>query len=554
MITPSTKDKSFDVLSRSLEANVDPLILFQACTDSVDKTSAQHRILLESSEPGVQGSQHSMLLISQALKIEARGQKVTVEAVNANGKIALNKIKLCLEQQTNHTPDVEPSILENKTNLVLMYPDTRLIEEESKRVKRLTSLDAIRKIQSILTHNNQADAHKLIIAGIVGFDYVDSLEVLPLIESTTDDFPDFLFFVSDQQIIMDQKANRIEIREILFNDGADEFRLGQARGRIHDREQLIKEQHKISTNEESSLIPVQQNHYNVSPQAEEFLQQVALVKDAIEKGQIFQTVISRQFSMPCNHPMLAYQILKQQNPSPYQFYLEMGDDIVIGASPESSLCYKHQNRSIAIMPIAGTRGRGRTASGKVNEELDARLEADLKLDKKELAEHLMLVDLARNDIARVAETGSRKVKELMSVVRYSAVMHMVSCVEATLHSELDVIHACQSCFHMGTLTGAPKKEAMTIIRNIEQRKRGVYGGAVGYFTGDGDLDTAIVIRSAHIKNGTAVITAGAGIVADSVAEAELKETELKAASVINAISLSEQLSGENDKQRIEEIE
>jgi len=269
------------------------------------------------------------------------------------------------------------------------------------------------------------------------------------------------------------------------------------------------------------------------------MSEVRKVQAAIAKGQVFQTVISRQFSLHCKHPALAYQFLKQQNPSPYQFYLELGDYILFGASPESSLRYQHQQRTISIMPIAGTRGRGRTANGEINAELDARLEADLKLDDKELAEHLMLVDLARNDLARIAETGSRRVRELMSVYRYSAVMHMVSRIDATLREDLDIYHACQSCFHMGTLTGAPKKEAMKLIREIEQRRRGAYGGAVGYFTAAGDMDTAIVIRSALVKNDRATITAGAGVVADSTAENELKETELKAAAVIRAIQYAE---------------
>jgi len=278
---------------------------------------------------------------------------------------------------------------------------------------------------------------------------------------------------------------------------------------------------------------------DVYPDADSFKSDVLTIKQAIARGQIFQTVISRNFTLNCHDTVLAYQFLKKQNPSPYQFYLKLNNYTLFGASPESSLRYQHEDRSIGIMPIAGTRGRGRNVDGTINEELDARLEADLKLDEKELAEHLMLVDLARNDLARIAETGSRKVKELMTVYRYAAVMHMVSRIQATLRQDLDIFHACQSCFHMGTLTGAPKKEAMKLIRQTEKRRRGAYGGAVGYFTGSGDMDTAIVIRSALVKNKKATITAGAGIVADSTPEGELRETELKAASVIKAIRCAE---------------
>jgi anthranilate synthase component 1 len=524
------KSKNFKVLSRVLESDIEPMLLFESCSRI---SNLKYRILLESSEPGTDGCQQSMLLLSQALKIEARGFQASISALNENGTKALQII--------NKELDTSLIVSQSDTDIVLEYPDNTLIEEESVRIKRLTPLDAIRQVLSILSNDQPLDADKLIIAGVAGYDLVDSLEKLPEVETNAADFPDYLFLLSDSQIIIDQSSHRVEIRQIIFNGENDEYRIGQARGTVNTIESIIQSTIDSSpikfdahSNKRSSVDSV-----SVHPNGDIFKSQVGIVQEGIAKGQIFQAVISRNFQLQCNNPILAYQFLKHQNPSPYQFYLQLGDYILIGASPESSLRYQHQQRTISIMPIAGTRGRGRTASGDINDELDARLEADLKLDEKELAEHLMLVDLARNDLARVAETGSRKIRELMSVYRYSAVMHMVSRIDATLRADLDIYHACQSCFHMGTLTGAPKKEAMKLIRKIENRRRGAYGGAVGYFNAAGDMDTAIVIRSALIKNNVATITAGAGVVADSIAENELKETELKATAVIRAVQFSE---------------
>ena len=536
----SLNKSNFKLLSKSIDAEVDPMILFQNCESLSDKN---YRILLESSEQGTNGRQQAMLFLGQALKLEARGFQVTISALNNNGKVALSLVReaLVIEGlQTNKNNDSAIQILNSSADeLIIEYADNRMIEEESIRVKRATPLDAIRQVLNILSVNSD-ESEKLLVAGVAGYDLVDSLDVLPEVNSTPDDFPDYLFFLADSQIILDQSSNRAEIRQIIFSGEGEGFRIGKARGNLNTLESILKETVKERIDLTDYLQKLTSTEkVDVYPEAEPFMADVGKLQDAIAKGQIFQTVISRQFTLDCTDPMLAYQFLKQQNPSPYQFYLQMGEHVLLGASPESSLRYQHQDRTISIMPIAGTRGRGKYADGAINEELDARLEADLKLDEKELAEHLMLVDLARNDLARIAETGSRKVRELMSVYRYSAVMHMVSRIDATLRSDLDIYHACQSCFHMGTLTGAPKKEAMILIRQLEKRRRGVYGGAVGYFSAAGDMDTAIVIRSALVRDGQAVITAGAGVVADSVAENELKETELKAAAVIRAIQLSE---------------
>ncbi len=267
----------------------------------------------------------------------------------------------------------------------------------------------------------------------------------------------------------------------------------------------------------------------------DFCQTVRHLKEFIVKGDIFQVVPSRCFSLPCPSPLASYKELKQSNPSPYMFYMQDEHFTLFGASPESALKYSADSNQIEIYPIAGTRRRGKNCDGSINPDLDSRIELELRSDKKENAEHMMLVDLARNDIARISCAGSRHVADLLKVDRYSHVMHLVSRVVGQLRHDLDALHAYQACMNMGTLTGAPKIRAMQLIRDVEKTRRGSYGGAVGYLTGEGDLDSCIVIRSAYVENGIAQVQAGAGVVYDSDPQAEADETRNKAQAVIAAI-------------------
>ena len=263
---------------------------------------------------------------------------------------------------------------------------------------------------------------------------------------------------------------------------------------------------------------------------------VRQMQKAIRAGEIFQVVPSRRFSLPCPSPLAAYDVLKKSNPSPYMFFMQDNDFTLFGASPESSLKYDATSRQIEIYPIAGTRPRGRRADGSLDRDLDSRIELEMRTDHKELSEHLMLVDLARNDLARICTPGSRYVADLTKVDRYSFVMHLVSRVVGELRHDLDVLHAYRACMNMGTLSGAPKVRAMQLIAEAEGRRRGSYGGAVGYFTAHGDLDTCIVIRSAYVEDGIATVQAGAGIVLDSVPQSEADETRSKARAVLRAIA------------------
>jgi anthranilate synthase component 1 len=276
---------------------------------------------------------------------------------------------------------------------------------------------------------------------------------------------------------------------------------------------------------------------NVIPSVsdEDFCQTVRDLKQYVIKGDVFQVVPSRRFTLPCPSPLAAYKELKQSNPSPYMFYMQDELFTLFGASPESALKYETETNQVEIYPIAGTRRRGKRPNGEIDFDLDSRIELELRSDTKENAEHMMLVDLARNDVARISQAGTRHVADLLKVDRYSHVMHLVSRVVGQLREDLDALHAYQACMNMGTLTGAPKIRAMQLIRDVEKARRGSYGGAVGYLTGEGTLDTCIVIRSAYVESGIAQVQAGAGVVFDSDPQAEADETRGKAQAVISAI-------------------
>jgi anthranilate synthase component 1 len=269
---------------------------------------------------------------------------------------------------------------------------------------------------------------------------------------------------------------------------------------------------------------------------QEYEEMVRQAQKHILDGDIFQVVLSRTKIEPCtDEPLDVYKRLRELNPSPYMFYINTPNTALLGSSPELNLRVSGtENRSVEIRPIAGTKPRGRVG-GKLDEDIDFRYEAELKIDRKELAEHMMLVDLARNDIARVAEPGSRVVTELLTVEKYESVQHLVSNVKGTLANNLDALSAYLATMNMGTLTGAPKIEAMKIIRQLEKTKRGYYGGAVMYLTVDGQFDSCITIRSLQMKDNKAYIRVGAGIVHDSVPKTEFEETEHKAGSCIRAL-------------------
>ncbi len=261
---------------------------------------------------------------------------------------------------------------------------------------------------------------------------------------------------------------------------------------------------------------------------------VERAKEYIQAGDIFQVVLSQRFARPVQaHPFSIYRALRSINPSPYLYYLNLGEITVVGASPE--LLVRVEDGEVIIRPLAGTRPRGK------DEATDLALEQELRADVKERAEHLMLVDLGRNDVGRVAEPGSVRVTEFMEVERYSHVMHLMSHVCGRLRADLTPYDALRAAFPAGTLSGAPKVRAMEIIAELEGERRGVYGGAVGYFSHSGNLDMAIGLRTLVLKDGVAYGQAGAGIVADSVPASEYEETVHKSGALLRALERAEAL-------------
>ena len=271
----------------------------------------------------------------------------------------------------------------------------------------------------------------------------------------------------------------------------------------------------------------------------EFVKIVKELKVHILQGDVFQIVPSRTIAVEFSaEPLDVYKKLRNLNPSPYMFYFNNSAGILLGSSPEMFLKVEgNEAKKVEIRPIAGTKPRG-FKDGIIDPDLDSRFEAELKLDEKELAEHTMLIDLARNDVARVSVPGTRHCDKPYLIEKYSHVQHLVSNVSGVMRNELDALHAYLASMNMGTLTGAPKVEAMKLLRLKEKTKRGFYGGSIGYLTPSGDFDSAIVIRSMSIKGGKAFVRAGAGIVFDSVPEKEFEETEGKARAAIMALELA----------------
>jgi len=263
-----------------------------------------------------------------------------------------------------------------------------------------------------------------------------------------------------------------------------------------------------------------------------FIAAVERAKRYIYDGDIMQVVVSQRLSHPYSaSPLSLYRALRALNPSPYMFYFDMGEFHVVGASPE--ILVRLEGDTVTLRPIAGTRPRGGTR------EQDVALEEDLLTDPKERAEHVMLMDLGRNDVGRVAQIGTVRVTENMAVERYSHVMHIVSNVEGKLKAGLDAIAVLRASFPAGTVSGAPKVRAMEIIDELEPSRRGIYSGAVGYLGFNGDMDLAIAIRTAVIKDGRLYVQAGAGIVADSVPKSEWIETQNKARAVLRAAEMAQ---------------
>ncbi len=367
------------------------------------------------------------------------------------------------------------------------------------------------------------------LVGFIGYDMVRCFEEIPDGNKKGIDLPDVFFMLTDTILIFDNLKQKIKVVSSVFTENTDEVAAYRAaEGKIEQVIMKLKAPFKVNNTGHSDTSRTFTS--NVSKAT--FLSSVEKSKDYVMAGDVVQVVLSQRFerSTPV-HPFDIYRALRVINPSPYMYYLDIGNAQIVGSSPE--ILVRLEEGRIVLRPIAGTRKRGADALK------DRALERELRADPKEIAEHIMLVDLGRNDVGRVAKTGSVTVTEMMAVERYSHVMHLVSNVEGNLREGLDSFDVLAACFPAGTVTGAPKVRAMEIIEELEQTRRGPYAGAVGYFSFTGNMDTCITIRTLIIKDGMVYVQAGAGIVADSVPEKEYQETVNKAKGMMKAVDMAE---------------
>ncbi|MET1255961.1 anthranilate synthase component 1 [Aliikangiella maris] len=540
---PHLQPGKVNTISKAIDINLEPVALFKALNQISPLNNA---VLLESSEIESKKNVKSILMLQAAIRIECHGQQVKFVALTTNGQNALDHIAHLLKTQAILTEYDLQSVNQQTgqasalNQLIIRYPTHEGYLDEDSRLKQANAIDALRTVQNAFK-SAIANEYSVFLTGLFAFDFIANFERLPELSEQADDCPDYVFYLAESLLVFDHRLNQNRLFSNHFSGKDGEktyFEMSRSFENIEQKIHQLKLDKPFCLSASSSQLDF--SSVNVDIPNAEYEKTVEALKQHIIQGDIFQVVPSRTFSLSCHSPINSYLTLKHTNPSPYMFYMQDQDFILFGASPESSLKFCHETRSVELYPIAGTRPRGRLTDHEIDLDLDARIEAELKLDQKEVSEHMMLVDLARNDIARIAESGTTYVPRLLEVDRYSQVMHLVSCVRGTLRSDLDALHAYQACMNMGTLTGAPKIKATQLIRQVEGKRRGSYGGAVGYLNGRGDMDSCIVIRSAFYKNGTAYIQAGAGIVYDSVPASEAKETENKAAAVIRAILLANQ--------------
>jgi anthranilate synthase component 1 len=430
------------------------------------------------------------------------------------------------------------SILGSNPSLVFSSKGNKITIKEGKVSKGFTAdEDPIEELKKLFNKYRFVDVKGLPrfcggLVGFFGYDIVRFIERLP--EKNTDDrnLPDSVFMLTDTLLIFDHVDHKIKVVSnvhITKNPSAEYDKAINKIDGIIDylKAPMPKKKVKTAKNKKRTLV------FKSNFTKKEYANIVNKTKEYIRLGDIIQAVPSQRLnvSISCD-PFQIYRALRSINPSPYMYYLKLGDFFMVGSSPE--IMVRCENGLVEVRPIAGTRRRGASA------EEDERLIKDLLSDPKERAEHIMLVDLGRNDIGRVCEYKSVKVSELMTIEKYSHVMHIVSDVSGRLKNNKDIFDVMRATFPAGTVTGAPKVRAMQIIEELENVRRGPYAGSVGYFSFSGNLDTCITIRTIVIKGNKAYIQAGGGVVADSRPEKEYQETLNKAKALLRAIEMAEE--------------
>ena len=471
--------------------------------------------------------------VSVYLKLAGRGPSFLLESITGGEQLARYSF---IGVQPSQAFLLWENSIEQHTDL--NQPSIRQVSRHS-MPKGQDALDYLRSALSTYQPQPTPGLPRF-AGGLVGY---LSFDLARQFEPTTQlnphaDLPEAIFLLADTLVAFDHAFGRMLLIANAHLKGDNGTALAQAEARLDEIEERLRAPLPANTDTQTRPAKVPGNEMHSNKTQAEFEQMVLLAKEHIAAGDIFQVVLSQRLSCQTSAaPFSIYRALRRLNPSPYMYFFDF-DHLagetpmsLIGASPEMHV--RLENHTATVRPIAGTRRRGQTEAD------DARLEAELLADPKERAEHVMLIDLARNDLGRVCEYGSVHTPEVMQVERYSHVMHIVSQVEGQVLPELNAFDLMRATFPAGTVSGAPKIRAMQIIRELEQQPRGPYAGAVGYFSYDGSLDTCITIRTLIQQGDTISIQAGAGIVADSDPEREYQETLNKARALAVAVEMAE---------------
>ncbi len=500
-------------VQRRLSKSIDPLDLYREISGGGERPDTA---LFE----GADGL--TLLMARAAVRAECVGDQVLLRALTTNGQALLDAVR-----------SVRPDRLRSESTdmLEFRFPDPSSLEPDD----RLVAPSPLHAIRSILAaaKPSHAEPFAALALGVVAFEHGAFGEKLPEQRDLGVPFPDYLFWIPDSLILFEPGAPP---RLLCAAFGGTEQALAERNH--HDAvarlQQLVEICEAVRPSPAAALEPVH-SEFDVDLDDGHFADLVDRLKKDIAAGEVYQIVPSRTFRAPCPEPLRAYAALRGLETNGYRFFVRSEDFTLLGASPETSVRLFRDDGgwTVEVKPIAGTRPRGKSA------DEDDRLEAEMRLDGKELAEHMMLVDLARNDIARISLTGTRRVAKLLTVERYARVMHLVSSVQGRLAIGFDAFDALAACLNVGTLTGAPKLRATQILREVEATRRGPYGGAIGWINGAGAMDTAVIIRSALVRDGVAEVRAGAGIVQDSDPREEADETRRKASALLSILAVAE---------------
>ena len=420
------------------------------------------------------------------------------------------------------------------STVIKVYKNEIQIYEDGQIVEEVTSQDPLKFLEEYQENinvklNDELPAFTGGLVGYLGYDCIRYIEPKLSSSNLPDPLgtPDALFMLSEEVAVFDNLNNKLHL--IVLSKSESEKDIARAEERLRDLSDKLNHP-LIPENSEEITDPATEKDFISGFGEKEFKQSVEKIKEYIKAGDVMQVVCSQRMSVPfTSDPVELYRSIRHLNPSPYLYYLNLDEFHIVGSSPE--ILARLEDGEVTVRPIAGTRRRGR------NEQDDIAMEEEMVNDPKEIAEHLMLIDLGRNDVGRIAEAGTVEVTQKFGVERYSHVMHMVSNVRAKLRKGLKAMDVFRATFPAGTLSGAPKIRAMEIIDEFEPVKRGIYGGAVGYFSWQGNMDMAIAIRTAIIKDEVLYIQAGGGFVADSDPELEWKESLNKGRAIFKAVEM-----------------